>query len=109
MGTQGEAQEFIEIGDDWPTGHPAIKSVALHECAHILQYRAYGYDYPALEAEMSMIYPGGTDSPVEHMADCMSEVMGAKRVGAEYEVGYGGECTAEQYAAGQSMLNGRRA
>ena len=87
--------------------------MALHECAHILQYRAYDYDATELESAMERVYPEGTASGVEHMADCISEVLGAVRTGQDgrgvpYSVGYGGTCDAAQLEASQRILAGQR-
>lgn len=110
---QGEAQEYIEVGEDLAVGHPSTAAVALHECAHILQYRAYDYDAAELESAMERVYPGGTASGVEHMADCISEALGAERTGRDpqgvgYSVGYGGACDAAQLEASQRILAGQR-
>jgi hypothetical protein len=109
----GDVTEYLKIGLSWPADHPATRAVALHECAHILQYRTYGYDWSSLDSAMRHVYPDGPHSPVEHMADCMSEVMGAERRGRSadgrwYDAGYGGGCTPEQYDAAARVIDGQR-
>jgi hypothetical protein len=109
----GDVTEHLKIGLSWPPDHPATRAVALHECAHILQYRAYDYDWSTLDSAMRRVYPDGPHSPVEHMADCMSEVMGAERRGRSedgqwYDAGYGGGCTPEQYDAAARVIDGQR-
>jgi hypothetical protein len=113
FGMAGTPEEYIEVGDAWPTGHPAATAVALHECAHILQYRAYGHDYAAVEAAMDRVYPDGPSTGVEHMADCISEVLGAVRTGRDaegrtYVVGYGGDCTDAQRTAAERIVAGHQ-
>ncbi|MDI3329671.1 MAG: hypothetical protein QJR09_02905 [Micrococcus sp.] len=108
-----DVTEYIEIGLARPADHPATRAVVLHECAHILQYRAYGYDWAALDSAMRHVYPDGPHSPVEHMADCMSEVMGAERQGRSddgqwYGTGYGGSCSPQQLDAAAQVVDGRR-
>jgi hypothetical protein len=109
----GRVTEYIEVGGDWPPGHPAATAVALHECAHILQYRAYGYDWPALDRAMRRAYPDGAASGVEHMADCMADAMGAHREGRTadghwYTAGYGGGCSPAQREAAARTIAGHR-
>ena len=111
FGRSEDPSVFIKIGLQWPTDHAGTRAVALHECAHILQYRAYGFDAVALAADMDRIYPHGTSSGTEHMADCMADVMGAERSGVVdgqgYSAGYGGECTPAQSAAAAELIEGR--
>lgn len=111
FGRDAEPSVFIKVGLQWPTDHAGTRAVALHECAHILQYRAYGFDAVALAADMDRIYPDGTSSGTEHMADCMADLMGAVRVGVVdgrgYSAGYGGACTPAQTAAAAELIEGR--
>lgn len=95
--------------------HPMAVAVQYHECAHILQYRAYEYDGEELTASMNRVY--GKGNGVEHMADCMADAMGAKRTGTEYlangssrmwVAGYGGSCTGAQLAAARKLVAGER-
>ncbi|WP_313816307.1 hypothetical protein [Citricoccus sp.] len=112
FGRSGDPDVYITIGLQWPTDHAGTQAVALHECAHILQYRAYDYDAAALDADMARLYPEGTSSGTEHMADCMADAMGAVRSGSVdgrgYNVGYGGGCTPEQYDAATRLIDGHR-
>ncbi|GAA1132025.1 hypothetical protein [Citricoccus alkalitolerans] len=112
FGRSGDPSVYITIGLQWPTDHAGTRAVALHECAHILQYRAYDYDAAALESDMARLYPDGTSSGTEHMADCLADLMGAVRSGSvdgrDYSVGYGGECTPDQYAAAERLIDGHR-
>lgn len=112
FGRSEDPDEFIKIGSQWPEEHAGTQAVALHECAHILQYRAYDYDASALERDMARLYPHGPSSGTEHMADCISDLMGAERSGTVegrgYSAGYGGACTTEQSAAAAEILAGRR-
>ncbi len=66
--------------------HPMALAVQYHECAHILQYRAYKYDFAKLDRRMNAVYgkPRTADG-AEHMADCMAVAMGAKLTGSEYD------------------------
>lgn len=111
FGRSGDPSVFIRVGLQWPTDHPGTRAVALHECAHILQYRAYDFDATALDADMVRLYPQGTASGTEHMADCIADLMGAERFGwvdgRGYAAGYGGECTPAQSAAAAEILAGR--
>lgn len=112
LGWPREIDEHISIGTARQPDHPETRAVLLHECAHILQYRAYGHDLDTLTESMQRIYPTVGSDPVEHMADCMSDLMGAQRRGsathAHHAVGYGGECSDEQYAAAERLLSGHR-
>ena len=58
--------------------HPMAISIQYHECGHIMQYRAYNYDFAALGRAMNKVYgtSGNTAGGVEHMADCISEALG---------------------------------
>jgi hypothetical protein len=105
-------QERIALGRDIDATSVPARAVQLHECAHILQYRTYRYDDEALDANMHRIYPNGTSLGTEHMADCMADAMGARRVsssgGATWTVGYGGTCTSAQLAAARKVIAGVR-
>jgi hypothetical protein len=107
-----EVQERIALGRDIDADSVPARAVQLHECAHILQYRTYRYDDVALDANMQRIYPNGTAGGTEHMADCMADAMGARRVsssgGATWTVGYGGTCTSAQLAAARKVIAGVR-
>ena len=105
-------EELIGLGHDLPADSTPARAVQLHECAHILQYRTYRYDKNALRSNMARMYPGGTAEGVEHMADCMADAMGARRVssanGTRWVVGYGGTCTSAQMAAARKVIAGVR-
>lgn len=105
--------EYIQVGNALDSQHPAALAVQYHECAHILQYRAYKYDPTALRNAMDRVYPGGTAGGIEHMADCMADAMGAQRRGRTpdggyYVAGYGGDCSTAQMSAARSMIAGQR-
>ena len=116
-----KASEWINLttvtGRNKPldANHPMAVAVQYHECAHILQYRAYGYDGDTLKASMNRVY--GKGNGLEHMADCMADAMGAERTGTEYlangssrmwVAGYGGSCTSAQLAAARKLIAGER-
>jgi len=99
--------------------HPMAVSIQYHECGHIMQYRAYNYDFAGLKRAMDKVYgtSGNTAGGVEHMADCISEALGAKRKGTEsagngvtrtWTSGYGGKCTATHLAAAKKIIAGKR-
>ncbi|GAA3667462.1 hypothetical protein GCM10023081_02700 [Arthrobacter ginkgonis] len=99
--------------------HPMAISIQYHECGHIMQYRAYNYDFAGLKRAMDKVYgtSGNTAGGVEHMADCISEALGAKRKGTEsagngatrtWTSGYGGKCTATHLAAAKKIVAGKR-
>lgn len=98
---------------------PVAVAVQYHECAHILQYRAYGYNPTALDAAMDALYPKGGSNTflpgysyvegTEHMADCIADAMGATRSSRGYVAGYGGSCTSAQLAAARKIIAGQRA
>lgn len=103
------------FGKKLDPNHPLAVATQYHECAHVLQYRAYGYDFRKAEKAMKKIYPrarpGG--SGFEHMADCIADAMGAKRVGklsggSTYYAGYGGDCSKKQMKAAKRILAGKR-
>jgi hypothetical protein len=57
--------------------------------------------------------PGGTAIGGEHMADCVADLMVARREGQHadgqgYAPGYGETCTDDENAAGQRILVGHR-
>ena len=51
--------ELIDVGDQFPASAGPSIAVQYHECAHILQYRAYGYSSAAFNKAMNLIYPRG--------------------------------------------------
>lgn len=110
-------EEEIYVGADAPVNSDLSKAIQIHECAHILQYRAYKYDSDALEAAMDRVYPNGAHPGVEHMADCMADAMGAKRTGTftqdgymySYVAGYGGTCSSTQLNAAKKLIAGKKA
>jgi hypothetical protein len=118
-----DKSEELEITTLIPDpNHVSSKAVQLHECAHLLQYRAYGYidavptgtQLSPMDRDLNKVYQDGsttkkaTTQGVEHMADCMAEAMGAQRVTAEYTVGYGGECTPAHLKAARQLIAGQR-
>ncbi len=112
------AWELIELsrvafGEKLDANHPMAVAIQYHECGHILQYRAYDYDFVALKRAMNKVYPKGAHPGIEHMADCISDVMGAKRSGnlsggRTYIAGYGGDCSKKQLRAAKRIIAGKR-
>ncbi|GHG54224.1 hypothetical protein GCM10011331_19810 [Flavimobilis marinus] len=112
------SRELIELsrvafGEKLDPNHPLAVATQYHECGHILQYRAYGYDFVALRKAMDKVYPKGEHPGIEHMADCISDVMGAKRYGSlgqgrTYYAGYGGDCSKKQLKAAKRIIAGKR-
>ncbi|MCG2624565.1 hypothetical protein LVY72_21990 [Arthrobacter sp. I2-34] len=103
-------------GDKLHPNHQLAVAIQYHECGHILQYRAYDYNAAALRTAMNRVY--GKANGTEHMADCISDVMGAQRKGTfstsgnttkSYVAGYGGTCTAKHYAAAKRIIAGSKA
>ena len=99
--------------------HPMALAVQYHECAHILQYRAYKYDFAKLDRRMNAVYgKPRVAAGTEHMADCMAVAMGAKLTGSEYDrgsgytitwfAGYGGKCTSQHLAAARKVIAGQQ-
>lgn len=115
-GTTRIATEWMILRTGWPADFAGSKAVQLHECAHILQYRAYEYDYAALTKAMNKVYPNNGKgivkskyaSGVEHMADCIAIAMGSKRTGPTYYTGYHGSCNSSQMAAAKKIIAGKR-
>lgn len=98
--------------------HPLALSIQYHECAHILQYRAYKYDFTRMDKGMDKAYgKPRTASGTEHMADCMAVAMGARLKGSEYDPrsgytttwrsGYGGACKPGHLDAARKIIAGR--
>lgn len=101
--------EYITLGSDWKVNHPGSIAIQLHECAHILQYRIYKYDYEALEVAMDRVSgTRNTGMGVEYMADCMADAMGAVREGRDYVAGYGEPCSSTQMTAARKLLAGQK-
>jgi len=99
--------------------HALAVSIQYHECGHIMQYRAYNYDFAGLKRAMDKVYgtSGNTAGGVEHMADCISEALGAKRKGTDslgngmtqtWTSGYGGKCTSAHLAAAKKIIAGQK-
>ncbi|GAA1123039.1 S-layer homology domain-containing protein [Citricoccus alkalitolerans] len=110
-----EKEEGLQItGMIADPNHVSSRAIQLHECAHLLQYRAYGYldatdrngQLSVMDRDLNRVY--GNDNGVEHLADCMADVMGAQRDSREYTVGYGGECTSAHLAAARQLIAGKR-
>ncbi len=99
-------------------GHPdpgaaPLKAVALHECAHIMQFKAYPRGFSTLVRHAEKINPRRDGYGIEHLADCMSDSMGAKRSGrladgSTYYTGYHGKCSSEQKRAAAQLVAGKR-
>ncbi|MFC7401401.1 S-layer homology domain-containing protein [Citricoccus sp. GCM10030269] len=104
--------------------HPAARFIQMHECAHLIQFRNYGWDGPATRQAMDRLYPNPAtskknsfragysyESGLEHMADCMADSMGGLRYGdstIKYSAGYGGDCTASQKIWAKRLVAGER-
>lgn len=91
--------------------HPQAVAIQFHECAHILQYRAYAYDFATMDRRQDAVY--GNRNGTEHMADCMAVAMGARLSGTEkngwtWTAGYGGKCTTKHLAAARKVIAGKR-
>lgn len=90
-----------------------IKAVALHECAHMQQFKVYPSGFAKLTTYAEKINPRRDGRGIEHLADCMSDKMGARRTGtlangSTYIAGYQGKCTSAQNKAADSLLAGKR-
>lgn len=120
-GWSGHMKESITLGTaDFFGGtldpnHPMAIATQYHECAHLLQYRAYDYDFTRMGKAMDKVYgKPRTASGTEHMADCMAEAMGAKRTGFDaaggytWTAGYGGKCTSTHLKKAKLIIAGKR-
>jgi hypothetical protein len=103
------------FGKKLDPNHALAVATQYHECAHVLQYRVYNYDFRAAEKAMKKVYPKPLKhaSSFEHMADCIADAMGAKREGKltgsmTYIAGYGGDCSKKQMKAAKKILAGKR-
>lgn len=120
-GWTGKMKESITLdtngfgGARLDPNHPAAIAVQYHECAHILQFRAYKYDFTKLDRRMDAVY--GKRNGTEHMADCMAVAMGAKLSGTErdsrsgytttWHAGYGGKCTSRHLGLAKKVIAGK--
>ena len=100
------------VGHPDPNAAP-IKAVALHECAHIMQFKAYPKGFSTLVRHAEKINPRRDGYGIEHLADCMSDSMGAKRSGrladgSTYYTGYHGKCSSTQKRAAAQLIAGKR-
>lgn len=77
--------------------------VAAHECAHLLQSRAYGHDLTALQEDMNRIYGGTGYAGLEQNADCITQRWGYSKWN------YTTSCGGERGRAAQAIINGTRA
>jgi len=103
------------FGKKLDPNHGLAVATQYHECAHVLQYRVYDYNFRAAEKAMKKVYPKPrkNGSSFEHMADCIADAMGAKRTGkltgsSTYVAGYGGGCSKKQMKAAKKILAGKR-
>lgn len=90
--------EQILLNSRMPAGRAGY--VAAHECAHILQSRAYGHDTGALHADMNRIYGG---NGVEQNADCITQRWGYSAWN------YTRSCGGARGEAAAAIVSGRRA
>ena len=106
-------------GKQLDPNHPLALSIQYHECAHILQYRAYRYDFTRMDKAMDKVYGKPRTAPgTEHMADCMAVAMGARLKGSEHDPrsgytttwhsGYGGACKQRHLDAARKLIAGKR-
>lgn len=91
----------------------AMKALSLHECAHIKTFKLYPRDFNKLEKYAQKINPNRDSRGIEHLTDCMSDLMGAKRNGVmpngwSYSAGYGGKCSGTQKSVAKKLLQGKR-
>jgi hypothetical protein len=124
-GWVGDMKETISLdtnglhGKTLDPNHPLALSIQYHECAHILQYRAYEYDFNRMDSAMDKVYgKPRTAAGTEHMADCMAVAMGAKLTGSEedsrsgytttWNSGYGGACKPKHLEAARKLIAGKR-
>lgn len=83
----------------------SLQYVALHECAHIREFKLYKDDYSGLNKRMNTIFGGTGSLGMERAADCMAYVMGADRA---YGGSYQRNCTPAQTAAARKILAGAK-
>lgn len=116
-GWNGKYSERITLdtssgfGGQLDPNHPQAVAIQFHECAHILQYRAYSYDFATMARRQNAVY--GNRNGTEHMADCMAVAMGARLSGTEkngwgWAAGYGGKCSSKHLAAARKVIAGKR-
>lgn len=92
---------------------PDMRALALHECAHLVQFKTYPRGFSKLMDRAEAINPRRDGRGIEHLADCMSDQMGAKRAGSlpsgsTYSTGYKGTCSSTQKAAAKALLAGKK-
>lgn len=89
--------EIYITGSLKPSEAPAI-ALMKHECGHILQFRyAMKNGFKKYNDFEKTAYKKKNGVPaVEQFADCISDALGAKRLGKNYKVGYGTVCTTSQ-------------
>ena len=58
-----------------PAGN-LLKYAALHECAHLIQFRNYYFDNATLQSKLNAIYGTTGSQGLEQAADCMAFKMG---------------------------------
>lgn len=115
-GSPGRWKESITLdtaglrGGTLDPNHPQAVAIQYHECAHILQYRAYDYRPGTLASRMDTVY--GRSNGTEFMADCMALAMGTKLSGTSsdgwtWRAGYGGKCTSAHLAAAKKVIAGQ--
>ena len=80
------------------------KTVALHECGHLLQWDNYGgtmYGWGKVTKEAAKIFKH--KDPIEHMADCI-----ARAAYKNSYMGYGGSCSSKEIRYAKKALAGKR-
>lgn len=104
--------DYLAIRTDIPQS--ITKSIALHECGHMLQAKAYGVGGKSLAvARMKAIYGGSGTYGLEQNADCIAAYLSPRSapssVGASSEARFWSvSCTGYKGEAAKRILSGRR-
>lgn len=92
----------IEMSTQLGTGK-VLQYVALHECAHIRQFKLYNNDFQTMQPRLNAIFGGTGSLGMERAADCMAYAMGAD---SAYGGSYWRTCSSAQVSAARKMLAG---
>jgi hypothetical protein len=93
---------------------PAItKSIALHECGHLLQAKVFGKSTAVAGSRLQQIYGGTASQAIEDNADCISYYLGPKATPTNvwYQspvISWNVRCTGAKGTAAIKVLNGQR-
>ena len=101
LGVTDVVRNKITINSAAPAVH--MRTTALHECAHVRQFKLYSSDWSSFVKKANAIYGGSGYLGVERNAECIANIWHKNSTAP-----YGAKCTGKALAMAKAMANNKR-